>query len=100
MGADGTFLGDAASNMFAVNGVCNQFSQYGSQFSTTSIFNQFGTYGSQFSTLSAYDLFTTTPPLLFCATTLQRLNPVSKNTVLLNAIDPDLLCATLAAAGY
>jgi hypothetical protein len=96
---DGTYLGEATSNAFAVDGVCNEFSQYGSEFSATSIFNDFGTYGSQFSTLSAYNQFTTTPPVLYCISTDTVLNAVSKNTFVAGAIDPDFLCAVLAANG-
>jgi hypothetical protein len=96
---DGTYLGDATSNQFAADGVCNEFSQYGSQFAATSIFNQFGQYGSQFSTLSAYNEFTTTPPVLYCVGNDTVLNPVSKNTFLAGAIDPDFLCAVLAQNG-
>jgi hypothetical protein len=96
---DGTFLGQATSNTFATDGVCNEFSQYGSQFAATSIFNEFGQYGGQFSSLSAYNQFTTTPPVLYCVMTDTVLNPVSKNTILIGAIDPDALCAVLAANG-
>jgi hypothetical protein len=96
---DGTFLGQATSSTFATDGVCNEFSQYGSLFAATSIFNEFGQYGGQFSSLSAYNQFTSTPPVLYCVTTDTVLNPVSKNTVLVGAIDPDALCAVLAANG-
>lgn len=96
---DGTFLGQATSNTFATDGVCNEFSQYGSQFAATSIFNEFGQYGSQFSSLSAYNQFTSTPPVLYCVTSDTVLNQVSKNTILAGAIDPDTLCAVLAANG-
>lgn len=96
---DGTFLGEATSNAFATDSVCNEFGQYGSQFSSTSIFNQFGQYGSPFASLSAYNEFTTTPPLLYCVNTDAVLNPVSKNTFIAGAIDPDVLCAVLAANG-
>lgn len=96
---DGTYLGEATSNEFAVDGVCNDFSQYGSEFSSTSIFNDFSTYGSQFSSLSAYNQFTSTPPVLYCISTDTVLNAVSKNTFVAGSIDPDLLCAVLAANG-
>jgi hypothetical protein len=98
-GTDGQFLGLATSNKFATDGVCNMFSQYGSQYSTTSIFNKFGTYGSEFSTFSAYNRFTVTPPYLACEDSGKKLQQVTKNTILVNGIDPDALCAALAAAG-
>jgi hypothetical protein len=96
---DGTYLGEATSNQFAVDGVCNEFSQYGSEFSTTSIFNEFSQYGSPFATLSAYNEFTATPPVLYCVSNDTVLNPVSKNTLIAGAIDPDFLCAVLAQNG-
>jgi hypothetical protein len=98
-GEDGQYLGDATSNQFAPNGVCNTQGLYGGQLGTDSIYNPFGIYGSQSGALSAYDQFTTTPPHLECATTSEALNFVSKNTFLPNVIDPDDLCATLQAAG-
>lgn len=100
VGNDGRFLGKATSNQFDAQGVCNAFSPYGSPFAADSIHNQFGIYGSAFSLLSAYDQFSFTPPHLFCVATARVLNFVSKNSFLPNAIDPDLLCAVLAANGY
>jgi hypothetical protein len=99
---DGTYLGDATSNPFAANGVCNVNGLYGSMFGVFSIHNSSGLYGSSFGINSAYNAFSISPPFLFCATTRQTLNQVSKNQFLasLNVIDPDQLCATLAAAGY
>lgn len=99
MADDGTYLGDATSNEFAGDGVCNEFSQYGSQFSSTSIFNEFSEYGNRFNSSSAYNEFTTTPPVLYCAGDGTVLNPVSKNTFLAGAIDPDFLCEVLAQNG-
>jgi hypothetical protein len=96
---DGTFLGDATSNQFATDGVCNEFSQYGSPFAATSIFNEFGQYGSPFAASSAYNDFTSTPPVLYCSGNDTVLNPVSKNTFIAGAIDPDVLCAVLAQNG-
>lgn len=96
---DGTYLGDATSNTFAADGVCNEFSQYGSHFAASSIFNEFGLYGSPFAALSAYNEFTSTPPVLYCSGDDTILNPVSKNTLLAGAIDPDFLCAVLAQNG-
>jgi len=99
-GNDGQFLGDASSNQFDAQGVCDTFGVYGSAFGADSIHNQFGTYGSAFSVFSAYDQFTTTPPQLYCVTTATAWNFVSKNSFLPNAIDPDALCSVLSAAGY
>ena len=97
---DGTFLGEATSNAFASDGVCNEFGQHGSPFAAESIFNQFGQYGSPFASLSAYNEFSSTPPVLYCVTTDTFFNSVSKNTFAAgNPIDPDALCAVLAANG-
>jgi hypothetical protein len=96
--ADDTFLGRATSFLTA-DSVCNPASAYGSPASLTSIFNPLGTYGNTFSALSAYTPSTLTPPVLFCTTTGASLNPVSKNTTLVDVIDPDVLCAALAANG-
>jgi hypothetical protein len=99
VGDDGTYLGVCSSNQFATDGVCNTFSSYGGQFGTYSIYNEFGTYGSQFSALSAYNQFTSTPPRVMCESG-SIIGVVSKNTFLVGAIDPDVLCATLRANGY
>jgi hypothetical protein len=96
---DGTYLGDATSDQFAVDGVCNEFSQYGSPFASSSIFNEFSQYGSPFASLSAYNEFTSTPPVLYCSGNDTVLNAVSKNTFVAGAIDPDFLCAVLAQNG-
>lgn len=96
---DDQFLGNASSNQYTTDGVCNEFSQYGSEFGSNSIHNEFGMYGSEFASLSAYNQFTSTPPRLRCESGAV-LNPVTKNKFLANAIDPDVLCATLAANGY
>ena len=100
VGDDGTFLGNASSSTFASDGVCNEFSSYGSEYGSSSIFNDYGTYGSAYSAKSAYNEYTSTPPRLYCASTDEVLNPVSKNTFLPGAIDPDRLCDVLAANGY
>lgn len=97
---DGKFLGAASSSEYTTDGVCNKYSNYGGQYGTDSIFNQYGSYGGEYSSTSAYSKYTTTPPFLFCATSNERLNPVSKNSVLSGSIDPDLLCAVLRASGY
>ena len=96
--ADGTFLGDA-TRFLTADSVCNVAGTYGNAASPTSIFNPVGTYGNTFGTLSAYTPSTLTPPVLFCTTTGASLNPVSKNTTLVGVIDPDVLCAALAANG-
>jgi len=99
LAAEGTFLGDATSNAGAIDGVCNQFGQYGSDFSPTSIFNPFGLYGSPSAAFSAYNEFTASPPALYCTGSEDPLNPVTKNALLAGAIDPDFLCAVLAQNG-
>jgi hypothetical protein len=96
--ADGTFLGEA-TRFLTPDSVCNVAGTYGSAGSPTSIFNPLGTYGNTFGALSAYTPSTLTPPVLFCTTTGASLNPVSKNTTLVDVIDPDVLCAALAANG-
>jgi hypothetical protein len=96
--SDGTFLGDATSFLTA-DSLCNPASAYGSPASPTSIFNPFGTYGNTSGLLSAYSPVTLTPPILVCTTTQAALSPVSKNATLVGVIDPDVLCAALAANG-
>jgi hypothetical protein len=96
---DDQFLGNASSNRYATDGICNEFSQYGSEFGSHSIHNEFGTYGGEFSNLSAYNKFTNTPPHLRCENG-SELNPVTKNQFLAGVIDPDVLCETLASNGY
>jgi len=98
--ADGQYLGDASSSHSAAEGICNTSSPYGNQSGSFDIHNTFSVYGSQYSLLSAYSPSTTTPPRLLCMTTSRYWNYVSKNTHLPNVLDPDLLCSTLAAAGY
>lgn len=100
LGDDGEFLGVASSNEFETDGVCNEFSNYGSEFSSTSIYNEFSNYGSEFSPLGAYNEFTSTPPFLYCASSDTVMNPVTKNSLLSGAVDPDVLCAALAANGF
>jgi hypothetical protein len=100
VGYDGQFLGIAESNPYGPDSVCNEFGSYGSEFATTSIYNEFGQYGSEFSTLSAYNSFTSTPPALLCDETGEILALVTKNTVLADGIDPDILCVVLAENGY
>ena len=48
----------------------------------------------------SYNEFTSTPPRLVCEDSGTVLNPVTKNTFLPDAIDPDELCETLAENGY
>lgn len=99
LGDDGQFLGNATSNAYATDGVCNQYSPHGSAYAADSIYNPYGTYGSKYSSLSAYDPYTSTPPVLFCSDSMDVLNPVTKNSFLAGAIDPDALCAVLAQNG-
>lgn len=96
---DGTYLGVASSDRYASDGVCNEYSNYGSKYGTDSIYNQYGNYGSEFSNTSAYNKFTNTPPILRCESGETK-NPVTKNNILAGAIDPDVLCDTLARNGY
>jgi hypothetical protein len=100
VGADGKDLGDATSNQFAPNGVCNTVGIHGSTVSPTSIYDSVGVYGSTVSPLSAYSTITSTPPELYCVSSDQVVAAVSKNTIILGAIDPDKLCDVLAANGY
>ncbi|MFC1642624.1 hypothetical protein ACFL5O_08055, partial [Myxococcota bacterium] len=99
LGDDDEFLGEGTSTQYAADSVCNKYGNYGSKYSATSIFNPYGTYGSSYSTLSAYSTYAFTPPSLYCVTTDTKLNAVSKNTSIANAVDPDLLCAALEASG-
>lgn len=96
--ADGTYLGLATSDQFGADSVCNEFGTYGSKFQTNSIFNEFGTYGSEFQTQSAYSQFTSTPPALVCPGPNTIIGYVTKG-LKAPAVDPDNLCATLAANG-
>lgn len=98
VGDDGKYLGIASSDRYETDGVCNEYSNYGSQYGTDSIHNKYGNYGSEYATTSAYDPYTTTPPHLRCESGM-LLNPVTKNKYLADAIDPDVLCDTLAANG-
>lgn len=99
LAADGEFLGIGTGNQFAVDGVCNEFSSYGSEFSSTSIFNQFSTYGSEFSSSSAYSPYASTPPVLFCSESGDAVAYVTKNQALTPHIDPDVLCVVLEQSG-
>jgi hypothetical protein len=97
---DGTFLGEASSKPNRSNGVCNTYGSYGSAYGQYSVFNESGIYGGDSSKTSAYNEFATKPPRLYCESTSESLNPVTKNIFLPGAIDPDVLCATLAKNGY
>lgn len=99
IGSDGAFLGTATSNEFGADSTCNEFGSYGSPFSTTSIFNEFGAYGSQFAASSAYNPYSSKPPALICSDSEEFFAYVTKNSILTPSIDPDLLCASLAANG-
>ena len=73
----------------------NPYGSYGSEYSSTSIFNEYGTYGSPYNSLSAYNPYAYTPPWIIYTgggvpTAIAYL---TKNSYLVNAIDPDLLKA-------
>jgi hypothetical protein len=95
--SNGTFLGLAKSGTFAMDGVCNTSSNYGSTFSQTSIFNTGSPYGSTVSPLSAYNPNAFMPPELYCEGTMMRHAYVTKNLILSGRVDPDKLCMQLAA---
>ncbi|HET6336725.1 MAG TPA: hypothetical protein VFG30_26055 [Polyangiales bacterium] len=97
---NGTFLGEASSKPFESNGVCNAYSSYGSAYGQYSIFNESGIYGNETSPTSAFNELAARPPHLFCEGTNALLNTVTKNELLPGAIDPEVLCATLARNGY
>jgi hypothetical protein len=96
---DGKYLGVASSSVVTPEGVCNEVSPYGSEVGPYSIHNNVGIYGSAVSPQSAYNEVTPTPPHLRCESG-KLLNAVTKNKVIANGIDPDVLCETLAANGY
>jgi hypothetical protein len=97
---NGTFLGIASSKPFESNGICNTYSSYGSAYGQYSIFNESGSYGNETAPTSAFNEFAAKPPHLFCESTNALLNAVTKNEFLPGAIDPEVLCATLARNGY
>jgi hypothetical protein len=97
---DGTYLGRASSDPFASDGVCNSDSDYGDQDGADSIWNPHGRYGSADSADSAYSLDSGTPPTLYCESSGDLMNPVTKNSLIPDALDPDNLCDELAASGY
>lgn len=98
--SNGTFLGVASSKPYEADGVCNPYSSYGSENGQFSIFNEAGSYGDESSATSAFNEVASRPPHLYCESTGEALNPVTKNEFLPGAIDPDALCQTLAANGY
>jgi len=100
IGDDGAHLGGASSDPSDPTGVCDSLGSYGSEVGASSIYNPYGVYGNDYSMLSAYDPTTFTPPFLYCVSTGESFNYVSKNTQLPNAIDPDALCSTLQSFGY
>jgi hypothetical protein len=99
-GYDGAHLGNADSDPVDPDGVCNPSGAYGSELATGSIYDPYGIYGSPYSTLSAYNATTYSAPFLYCVSTGESFNYVSKNPQLPNVIDPDALCATLQTYGY
>jgi hypothetical protein len=102
VGDDGEFLGEATSNTLATDGVCNEFSSYGSEFSSTSIYNPYGSYGSAYNSLGAYNEYTSTPPFVYdeCSGTIIAFVTVNEFLVTTTElVHPDLLCAWLDAEG-
>jgi hypothetical protein len=91
--ADGQYLGLVSSNQFASDSICNSFGRYGSKFSSTSIRDDFGTYGSEFAPLSAYNNFASRPPAIIANRHI--VGHLTKNTMLFDAVDPDLLFSSL-----
>jgi hypothetical protein len=92
-----TFLGLATSNKFTADSVCNPNGNYGNTFSQTSIFNKNSQYGNTFGTNSAYNPNAFSPPELYCEGSMMRVAYVTKNLSLFGRVDPDKLCAQLAA---
>lgn len=110
LAADGTFLGTCDGT--GSNSVANEYGRFGSEYGVTSIRNQYGMYGGQYSLKSPYNpysmsapyIFGKSPELLAFVTKLgyrpstDVINTLktgstprlSKNKVLLNAIDPDV----------
>jgi hypothetical protein len=96
LGADGTYLGQAQSSPLAPEGVCNSLGTYGSPLSATSIFNKLGTYGGELSSQGAYNVLALKSPVLYCLTSSSAVASITKNILLQNPIDPDILCNLLA----
>jgi hypothetical protein len=82
------FLG-SLRNEFNSNSILNTFGPYGSSSSATSIYNSFSVYGSSFGTNSAYNTVASSPPELW--RNGLRVAFVSKNTIRIPRIDPDVL---------
>lgn len=95
---DREYLGIATADKYASDGVCNKYSNYGSEYSSTSIFNEYGNYGSEYSSSGSYNPYTSTPPVLFCSASGEPVAYISKNQTLSPRIDPDLLCIILEQA--
>jgi hypothetical protein len=100
LSAGGIFLGRATSDPSAADGICNASGTYGNEFQPLSIFNKSNVYGGQFSPEGAYNASAKKSPVLLCRSTGEPMANVTKNTYQAYPIDPDLLCAALAAAGY
>lgn len=49
---------------------------------------------------SAFDPSSTIPPYLFCAASLTKLTPITRNHAIPGGVDPGELCALLAGLGY
>lgn len=83
---DGQFLGMLSSNRYQPDSVMNKYGTYGSKYSTTSIFNQYGRYGSPYASYSPFNPYTSTPPQIILRG--QCIGVLTKNTILLNRLDP------------
>lgn len=59
-----TYLGCLNCGQYAVDGVENSSSEYGSSYSTTSIFNHYSAYGSKYSMYSACNPYASDPPVI------------------------------------
>lgn len=114
LAADGTFL--ATCDARGVNSVANKYGRFGSEYGVTSIRNQYGLYGGKYSLNSPYNPYTMSAPYIFgnspellalvtepgyrpLSETISTLKTgstprLSKNKVLLNAIDPDAMRLT------
>jgi hypothetical protein len=100
LSASGIFLGRATSDPSVADGVCNASGTYGNEFQPLSIFNKSNLYGGQYSPEGAYNASANKSPVLLCRSTGEPMATITKNRYQAYPIDPDLLCATLAAAGY
>jgi hypothetical protein len=93
---DGTFLGKVSSNKIDPDSICNSIGIYGSTISPTSVRNTISLYGSSISIDSAYNSITMSPPRITYGDRV--LGYLTKNTILANGIDPDVLFAVSGCA--